>query len=79
MVGKPSQEQSRYTHKTLHECRGRKRMKTSEQINDGASTRAVEATEAMQVDNVIASISTMDCIDIDYVRTPIIKDTFSSS
>ncbi|GBP64061.1 hypothetical protein EVAR_44144_1 [Eumeta japonica] len=55
-----SQEQLKDTFKTLHDCRGRKRMKASEQINDGASTPAVGATEAMQVDDVIASISTLD-------------------
>ncbi|GBP60926.1 hypothetical protein EVAR_51489_1 [Eumeta japonica] len=67
------------THKRLHEIRGRKRMKVSEQINDGASTPAAGAAEAMQVDDVIASTSTLDCRDIDYVRTPIIKDTFRNS
>ncbi|GBP64806.1 hypothetical protein EVAR_50322_1 [Eumeta japonica] len=34
-------------------------MKTSEQINDGASTPAAGAAEAMQVDGVIAYISTL--------------------
>ncbi|GBP21434.1 hypothetical protein EVAR_12035_1 [Eumeta japonica] len=43
--------------------KGRKRMKVSEQINDGASTPAAEPTEAMQVDDVITSISTLDCVD----------------
>ncbi|GBP43209.1 hypothetical protein EVAR_39265_1 [Eumeta japonica] len=56
----------------LHDCRGRKRLKGSEQINDGTSTPAAGATEAMQVDDVIASILTLDCIDIDHVRTAII-------
>ncbi|GBP82931.1 hypothetical protein EVAR_25565_1 [Eumeta japonica] len=36
-------------------------------------------TEAMQVDDVIASISRMERIDIDYVQTPIIKNTFNKS
>ncbi|GBP79917.1 hypothetical protein EVAR_75289_1 [Eumeta japonica] len=31
---------SKDTHKTLHDCRGRKRVKASEVINDGASTPA---------------------------------------
>ncbi|GBP75442.1 hypothetical protein EVAR_53254_1 [Eumeta japonica] len=53
--------------------RGRKRMKASEHINDGASTATARATEAMQVHDVVASISTLDCIDIDYARTPFIK------
>ncbi|GBP30910.1 hypothetical protein EVAR_28550_1 [Eumeta japonica] len=52
-------------HKTLHDCRRRKRMKASEQINDGVSILAAEATEAMQVDNLIAFISMLDCMDID--------------
>ncbi|GBP50594.1 hypothetical protein EVAR_29353_1 [Eumeta japonica] len=39
-------------------------MKASEQINDGAGTSVNGATEAMQVDNGIAPISTLDCIDI---------------
>ncbi|GBP32578.1 hypothetical protein EVAR_23990_1 [Eumeta japonica] len=73
------QKKSRDTHKTQHDCRGRKRMKVSEQINDGTSTPAAGATQAVQVDDLIASISTLDYIDIDYVRTPDIKDTFSSS
>ncbi|GBP25964.1 hypothetical protein EVAR_84523_1 [Eumeta japonica] len=30
-------------------------------------------------DDGIASASTLDCMDVDYVRTPIIKDTFSST
>ncbi|GBP64458.1 hypothetical protein EVAR_46222_1 [Eumeta japonica] len=54
-------------------------MKASEQINDDAITPAAEATEVMQVDDVIASTSTLDCIDIDYVRTPIIKDIVISN
>ncbi|GBP47253.1 Putative uncharacterized protein FLJ37770 [Eumeta japonica] len=32
-----SQEQSKDTHKTLHDCLGRKGIRTFEQINDGAS------------------------------------------
>ncbi|GBP47712.1 hypothetical protein EVAR_14243_1 [Eumeta japonica] len=48
-------------------------MKVSEQINDGASTPAAGATESMQVGDVIASISTLGCMDFDYVQTPIIK------
>ncbi|GBP39382.1 hypothetical protein EVAR_95833_1 [Eumeta japonica] len=67
------------THKTLHYCRESKRMKASEQIDDGASTPAAGVTEAMQVDDIIVSISTLDCIDIDCVRRSIIKDTFNSS
>ncbi|GBP14891.1 hypothetical protein EVAR_75470_1 [Eumeta japonica] len=59
-----------------YDCHGRKRIKASEQINDGARIPATEATEAK---HVILSISTLDCIDIDYLRTPIIKDIFSSS
>ncbi|GBP71020.1 hypothetical protein EVAR_57788_1 [Eumeta japonica] len=43
-----SQERSRDTQQTLHDGRGRKRMKVSEQINDGASTPAAGATDAMQ-------------------------------
>ncbi|GBP34352.1 hypothetical protein EVAR_7404_1 [Eumeta japonica] len=54
-------------------------MKTCKQINNGARTPAIGATEAMQVDDVIVSIPTLNCIDIDYERTQIIKDTFSSS
>ncbi|GBP09116.1 Ribonuclease 3 [Eumeta japonica] len=54
------------------------RMKASEQMNT-ASTLAAGPTEAMQLDDEIASISKLDCIDIEYVRTPIIKNTFSSS
>ncbi|GBP29699.1 hypothetical protein EVAR_13622_1 [Eumeta japonica] len=54
-------------------------MKASEQINDGTSTPAAGATEATQVEDVTASISKRDCIDIDYAQTTIIKDTFSSS
>ncbi|GBP27089.1 hypothetical protein EVAR_16758_1 [Eumeta japonica] len=41
-------------------------MKASEQINECASTAAAGATEAMQVDDVIASTSMLDDIDIDY-------------
>ncbi|GBP50186.1 hypothetical protein EVAR_97186_1 [Eumeta japonica] len=55
------------------------RMKASEQSDDGASAPAGGATEAMQVDDVIASVSILDCINVDLVRTPIIKDTFISS
>ncbi|GBP16455.1 hypothetical protein EVAR_10031_1 [Eumeta japonica] len=60
-----SQEQSTDAHKILHDCRGRKRVKACEQINDGASTPAAGATETMQVDGVIAYISALNCIDID--------------
>ncbi|GBP04341.1 hypothetical protein EVAR_6541_1 [Eumeta japonica] len=60
-----------------YDCRGR--MKACEPINDDTSTSAAGAAEAMLVHDVIASISTLDCIDIDYLRTPITKDTFSSS
>ncbi|GBP82705.1 hypothetical protein EVAR_64593_1 [Eumeta japonica] len=38
--------------------------KASEQIDDGASTPAPGATEAMQADDVNACISTLDCINI---------------
>ncbi|GBP80213.1 hypothetical protein EVAR_100090_1 [Eumeta japonica] len=38
-------------------------MKASEQINDGASAPAAGATEVIQVDDVIASTSRLDCID----------------
>ncbi|GBP33708.1 hypothetical protein EVAR_17034_1 [Eumeta japonica] len=71
-----SQEQSRSTRITLHDCRGRKRMKASEQSDDGASAPAGGATETMQVDDVIATVSILDCINVDLVRTPIITDTF---
>ncbi|GBP76854.1 hypothetical protein EVAR_87241_1 [Eumeta japonica] len=54
-------------------------MKTSEHINDGASTSAAGKTEAMQVNDAIASISTLDFIYVNYVRTPFIKDTFGNS
>ncbi|GBP67231.1 hypothetical protein EVAR_45064_1 [Eumeta japonica] len=54
-------------------------MKASEQINDGDIIPVAGATEAMQMDDLIASISTLDCIDIDYVHTPITKNTFNSS
>ncbi|GBP37208.1 hypothetical protein EVAR_31139_1 [Eumeta japonica] len=43
-----SQEQSKETHKTLHDCWGRKRMKMTQQINDGASTPVAGATEASE-------------------------------
>ncbi|GBP96162.1 hypothetical protein EVAR_70074_1 [Eumeta japonica] len=55
LLERASQEQSRVNNKTLPDWRERKRMKASEQINDGTSTPAAEATEAMQVDDVIAS------------------------
>ncbi|GBP47118.1 hypothetical protein EVAR_96075_1 [Eumeta japonica] len=74
-----SQEKCKNTYKTPHNCWGRKRMKAAEQINDGANTPATGVTEAMQMDHVIASISRLDCVDIDSVRIPIIKNTFSSS
>ncbi|GBP15471.1 hypothetical protein EVAR_9256_1 [Eumeta japonica] len=74
-----SQKQSRDAHKALRDCRGCKIMKVSKHTTDGASTPAAGTTEAMQVDEVIASITTLECIDIEYVRIPIIKDTFSSS
>ncbi|GBP22854.1 hypothetical protein EVAR_17208_1 [Eumeta japonica] len=46
-------------------------------INDGASTPAAGATEATQVDDVIAFVSTPDCTDdINYARTPTNIDTF---
>ncbi|GBP41188.1 hypothetical protein EVAR_31313_1 [Eumeta japonica] len=73
------QEQSRDTHKTLHGCWESKRLKACKPIYDSASSPAAGATEHMQVNDVIASISALDYIDINYVRTPIIEDTFSSS
>ncbi|GBP76754.1 hypothetical protein EVAR_58478_1 [Eumeta japonica] len=48
-------------------------MKASEQIDEGASTPAPRATEAVQVDDVVASTSTLDCTDVDYVRISILK------
>ncbi|GBP88213.1 hypothetical protein EVAR_89868_1 [Eumeta japonica] len=39
-----SEEQSRDTYKTLHDCRGPKIMKVSEQINGGASIPAAGVT-----------------------------------
>ncbi|GBP48346.1 hypothetical protein EVAR_96383_1 [Eumeta japonica] len=45
------QDQSWDSHKTVHDCRGRKRLKAPEQINDGADTTTAEAIEAMQVDD----------------------------
>lgn len=78
-----SQEQSSDTRKTPYDrvkrCRERKRMKASERINDGASTSAAGAPEPMQVDDVIASISTPDCIDIDCVRSPIMKTHWAAA
>ncbi|GBP16810.1 hypothetical protein EVAR_13196_1 [Eumeta japonica] len=59
-----SENQSRGTHKTLHYCRGRERMKASEEINDGANTLAAGQTEAMRMDDISASISMLDCTDI---------------
>ncbi|GBP75546.1 hypothetical protein EVAR_53587_1 [Eumeta japonica] len=54
-------------------------MKASEQTNDGASTPAAGAVGAVQVE-AIASKSALGCIYFDHVlRTPIVKDTFSSS
>ncbi|GBP76236.1 hypothetical protein EVAR_61906_1 [Eumeta japonica] len=81
MVGKGFPRTIQRYPQILHDCRELKRITASEQVNDGASTpaAAAAATEAVQVDYVIASISTLDCLDIDYVRTRIIKDTFSSS
>ncbi|GBP44957.1 hypothetical protein EVAR_84448_1 [Eumeta japonica] len=55
------------TRKILYDCWGRKRMKAFEYINDGASAPSAGATEIMHVDDVIASISKLSCIDIDYV------------
>ncbi|GBP16982.1 hypothetical protein EVAR_101996_1 [Eumeta japonica] len=56
-----SQEKSRDTHKTLHDCRGRKRTMTSEQINDGASTpttRTIEVTVPRQKWEKVAFVFT---------------------
>ncbi|GBP93503.1 hypothetical protein EVAR_69140_1 [Eumeta japonica] len=52
-------------------------MKASQQINDGASTFTAGETEAMQLDDAFASISTLVSIDIDYVQTPITDDKYS--
>ncbi|GBP85589.1 hypothetical protein EVAR_50563_1 [Eumeta japonica] len=69
--GKPknvmaSQQQSRDTHKTLHDRRRRKRVKAFEHINDAACTPALGTTEAKEMDDGLASESTLDYIDIDY-------------
>ncbi|GBP53855.1 hypothetical protein EVAR_96762_1 [Eumeta japonica] len=59
----------RNTHKIVLGYRGRKRvMKASERINDGARTPCAGATAAVQVDDAIASTSTLDWIDFDYYR-----------
>ncbi|GBP65534.1 hypothetical protein EVAR_98155_1 [Eumeta japonica] len=42
-------------------------MQASERIQEGDSTPAAGATEAMQADDVVASISTLYCINIDYL------------
>lgn len=72
-----SQEQSSDTHKTPYDrvkrCRERKKMKASERINDGASTSAAGAAEPMQVHDVIASVSTPGCIDIDVSCMPFVS------
>ncbi|GBP15445.1 hypothetical protein EVAR_80613_1 [Eumeta japonica] len=60
-------EQSRDTHKTPHDYGKYQRMKASEQTNDGASTLVPGETRVVQVDEVIASVSTLGCKDIDYV------------
>ncbi|GBP14319.1 hypothetical protein EVAR_92321_1 [Eumeta japonica] len=59
-------------------ARDEKRTKAPEQINNGASTPEAGATAAMQVNDVIVSKSTPDCIDIDYVHSDY-KDTFNCS
>ncbi|GBP00222.1 hypothetical protein EVAR_846_1 [Eumeta japonica] len=46
-----SEEKSNDTHKTLNDCRGHKRMKASEQINEGATIPAAELTVDIQVDH----------------------------
>lgn len=43
-------------------------MKASDRINEGASTSTAGAAEPLQVDDVIASISEPNCIDIDYAQ-----------
>ncbi|GBP14323.1 PiggyBac transposable element-derived protein 4 [Eumeta japonica] len=79
MSGVDRQDQLLSFYPSLDNSQGRKRTKASEQINNGASTPEAGASEAMQVNDVIVSKSILDCIDIDYVRTPIIKDTFNCS
>ncbi|GBP84656.1 hypothetical protein EVAR_58879_1 [Eumeta japonica] len=77
-----SREQSTDTDKTPYDIMKkrweRKRMSGSLHLLHYATTFPAGATEATQVDDVTASISTLDCID-NYQLTPIIKDTFSSS
>jgi hypothetical protein len=72
-----SQEQSIDTHKTPYDkvkrCRERKKMKASERINDGASTSAAGVAEPMQVHDVIGSVSTPGCIDIDVSCMPFVS------
>ncbi|GBP63337.1 hypothetical protein EVAR_41925_1 [Eumeta japonica] len=48
-------------------CAWTGRCVASEQVNDGISIPAAEATEAMQVDDVITSMYILDSIDNDYV------------
>ncbi|GBP39546.1 hypothetical protein EVAR_32480_1 [Eumeta japonica] len=50
-----------------HRC---KRLKASEQMTTAPIYRG-RATEAVQVADVVASLSTLDCVDIGYVRSPI--------
>ncbi|KAJ9581358.1 hypothetical protein L9F63_023467 [Diploptera punctata] len=48
-------------------------MMATEWINDGASISAARTAEPMQVDDIIDSKSTPGRIDIDCVRSPIMK------
>lgn len=72
-----SQEQSSDTHKRpynrVKRCRERKTMKASERINDDASTSTAGVAEPMQGDDVIASLSTPDSIDIDHQPITFLK------
>lgn len=72
---KASQQLSSDTHKTpyhtVRRCRERKTMRASERINDCAGTSDAGAAGPMQVDDVIACVSTPGCIDIGCVRSPI--------
>ncbi|GBP01119.1 hypothetical protein EVAR_23180_1 [Eumeta japonica] len=63
----------RVDHKTLLKCRGRKRIKASEQINDGAGTPAAGATEATQVDDVLIASINAGLLDIDYIEHRLLK------
>ncbi|GBP64346.1 hypothetical protein EVAR_14914_1 [Eumeta japonica] len=62
-----SQEQSKDTYKTLRDCQGRKRVKESEVINDGASTPAPGRLRLRKRMMYSLLYQRWDCIDIDYV------------